>query len=198
MERAIHRSPPRAQSSTVCRELASNSTPGDGYALQSAQAACQSRRKAALALPLGGTRTVVSGIPSAIFCSGAGRPSRLPAHCKACILMTHARACPTRPSTTPSTPISRGELNKQLLALLRQGRSGCRPRSAGQDRRWQIPDMVSIHVRPSEANNRSAVRVYFCNPHSLWQRGSCENTNLRRLLKHSPNPPPPQATTAET
>lgn len=32
--------------STVCRELARNSTPRDGYALRSAQAACQARRDA--------------------------------------------------------------------------------------------------------------------------------------------------------
>ena len=151
-----------------------------------------------------------------------------------------------------------------MIALLRQGKSSRRPRSAGQDRRGQIPEMVSIHVRPPEVNdrvmpghwegdlikgagNKSAVevlverstrlvllckmpdasaesalaaftaklnliaapmrqsltydqgkemarhqelakatnmRVYFCDPHSPWQRGSCENTNglLRQFL----------------
>ena len=48
----------------------------------------------------------------------------------------------------------RGELKKQLIALLRQGKSSRRPRSAGQDRRGQIPEMVSIHVRPPEVNDR--------------------------------------------
>ena len=48
----------------------------------------------------------------------------------------------------------RGELKKQLIALLRQGRSGRRPRSAGQDRRGQIPEMLSIHVRPPEVDDR--------------------------------------------
>ncbi|WP_367066235.1 IS30 family transposase [Oryzisolibacter sp. LB2S] len=158
----------------------------------------------------------------------------------------------------------RGELRRQLISLLRQGKSTRRPRSAGQDRRGQIPDMVSIHVRPPEVNdrvmpghwegdlikgagNKSAVgvlverstrlvllckmpdasaesalaaftnklrqiaepmrqtltydqgkemarhkelaaatgmRVYFCDPHSPWQKGSCENTNglLRQML----------------
>ena len=158
----------------------------------------------------------------------------------------------------------RGELRRQLIALLRQGKSTRRPRSAGQDRRGQIPEMVSIHVRPPEiedrlmpghwegdlikgAGNKSAVgvlveratrlvllckmadstaesalaafsaklnsiaaplrqtltydqgkemvrhkelsqatgmRVYFCDPHSPWQKGSCENTNglLRQFL----------------
>lgn len=158
----------------------------------------------------------------------------------------------------------KGELRKELIACLRQGRSTRKSRSAGTDRRGQIPEMVSIHVRPPEvndrvmpghwegdlikgANNRSAVgvlverstrlvllakmpdstaesalaaftfklnqiaqplrktltydqgremsrhrelaratnmRVYFCDPHSPWQRGSCENTNglLRQML----------------
>jgi IS30 family transposase len=158
----------------------------------------------------------------------------------------------------------RGELRRPLIALRRQGKSTRRPRSAGADRRGQIPDMVSIHVRPPEVNdrvmpghwegdlikgagNKSAVgvlverstrlvllcrmpdasaesalaafttklrqiaqpmrqtltydqgkemarhkelaqalgmRVYFCDPHSPWQKGSCENTNglLRQFM----------------
>ncbi len=48
----------------------------------------------------------------------------------------------------------KGELRKALLACLRQGRSTRRPRSAGQDRRGQIPEMVSIHVRPPEVADR--------------------------------------------
>jgi IS30 family transposase len=151
----------------------------------------------------------------------------------------------------------KGELRKALIQCLRQGRSTRRPRLGGQDRRGQIPDMVSIHLRPPEVNdrtlpghwegdlikgamNRSSVgvlverttrlvllarmpdataesalaaftaklnqiaqpmrqsltydqgremskhqelarntniRVYFCDPHSPWQKGSCENTN---------------------
>lgn len=161
----------------------------------------------------------------------------------------------------------RGELRKQLIALLRQGKSSRRPRAAGEDRRGRIAQMLSIHVRPPEvddrlmpghwegdlikgAGNQSAVgvlverttrlvllckmpdataesalvtftaklnsiaaplrqtltydqgkemarhqqlsaatgiRVYFCDPHSPWQRGSCENTNglLRQFLPKS-------------
>ncbi len=46
----------------------------------------------------------------------------------------------------------RGELRRQLIACLRQGRAKRLPRSRGTDRRGQIPDMVSIHVR--EVNDR--------------------------------------------
>jgi IS30 family transposase len=158
----------------------------------------------------------------------------------------------------------RGELRRQLIACLRRGRSTRMPRTRGDDRRGQIPDMVSIHMRPPEvqdrvmpghwegefikgAGNKSAVgvlvertsrlvllakmedataawalagfsaklnsiiepmrqsltydqgkelsrhkeltaqtgvKVYFCDPHSPWQRGTCENTNglLRQYM----------------
>jgi transposase, IS30 family len=48
----------------------------------------------------------------------------------------------------------RGELRRQLIACLRQGRSTRMPRSRGTDRRGQIPDIVSIHVRPPEVDDR--------------------------------------------
>lgn len=50
--------------------------------------------------------------------------------------------------------IPRGALRTQLIACLRQGRSTRKPRRRGQDRRGQIPDMQSIHVRPPEVADR--------------------------------------------
>ena len=48
----------------------------------------------------------------------------------------------------------RGALRRELTTLLRQGRARQKPRSRGQDRRGKLVDMVSIHLRPPEANDR--------------------------------------------
>ncbi len=39
-------------------------------------------------------------------------------------------------------------------------------------------------TRHSELSANTGVKVYFCDPHSPWQRGTCENTNglLRQYL----------------
>ena len=48
----------------------------------------------------------------------------------------------------------KGELRTELLGCLRQARRIRRPRSRGEDRRGQIQDMTSLHVRPPEVEDR--------------------------------------------
>jgi IS30 family transposase len=48
----------------------------------------------------------------------------------------------------------RGELRTEVIAWLRFGHTKRRPRARGEDRRGQIPGMVSIHDRPPEVDER--------------------------------------------
>ena len=47
-----------------------------------------------------------------------------------------------------------GQLRKELIHCLRQGKATRKPRRGEVDRRSQIPDMVSIHLRPPEVEKR--------------------------------------------
>jgi len=48
----------------------------------------------------------------------------------------------------------RGELRKELIACLRQSRKSRRSRTRGDDRRGKIPNIISIHERPDEVDER--------------------------------------------
>ena len=258
MARVLQRSP-----STVSRELARNTAGGQGYGSHVAQQACQARQRAArpcaklqpdglrwgLVLTLLDWKWSPQQIAGTLRRTFPGQPERHVSH------ETIYTAIYAQP---------RGELRRQLIACLRQGRGTRLPRTRGNDRRGQIPEMVSIHVRPPEVQDRvmpgdwegdfikgagnkssvgvlverstrlvllakmedataasalagftaklnsiaepmrrsltydqgkemsrhqqlelnTGVKVYFCDPHSPWQRGTCENTNglLRQYL----------------
>ncbi|GGE86645.1 hypothetical protein GCM10008020_34440 [Massilia psychrophila] len=49
----------------------------------------------------------------------------------------------------------RGELKRELIACLRHHKQSRKPRGRGTDRRGQIPDMQSIHIRPPGIEDRA-------------------------------------------
>ena len=249
--------------STLSRELRRNTCGTEGYVSSLAHKTCHKRRIDARPLPKLHPDGALWSTVTTLLC-WRWSPQQIAATLK--------RMYPDDPSAQVSHETiydtiyayPRGELRRQLIALLRQSKSTRRPRSAGQDRRGQIPEMLSIHVRPPEvedrlmpghwegdlikgAGNQSAVgvlverttrlvllckmadataasalaafsaklnsiaaplrqtltydqgkemarhkeltqatgvKVYFCDPHSPWQKGSCENTNglLRQFM----------------
>ncbi len=258
MARALGRSP-----STITRELARNTLTATPYGSHTAQVACISRRVAARPA----SKLAFEGVGWAVvrtLLDWKWSPQQIAATLKRVFPDEPERHVSHETIYTAIYAQPRGELRKQLVACLRHGRSTRMPRSRGEDRRGQIPDMVSIHVRPPEVDDRvmpghwegdfikgagnkssvgvlvertsrlvllakmddataasalagfsaklnsiaaplrksftydqgkemsrhvdlaaqTGVKVYFCDPHSPWQRGTCENTNglIRQYL----------------
>lgn len=249
--------------STISREVRRNATPIVGYRSDAAHATYAARRRAARGP---GKLQADSVLWAVVLTMVQWRwsPQQIAATLKRVFPDEPARHVSHETIYTAIYAQPRGELRRQLIGCLRQGKSTRRPRSRGADRRGQIPDMVSIHLRPPEvhdrvmpghwegdlikgAGNKSAVgvlyertsrvvllarmpdasaesalagftyklnliaapmrrsltydqgremaqhrelaaatgmRVYFCDPHSPWQRAGCENINglIRQYL----------------
>lgn len=251
--------------STISRELRRNGS-ADHYGSGEAQQACQHRRRQSRPRPKLHQDSVLFGVVRH-FLQQRWSPEQI------ALALAHLYPKEHEYRVSHETiynciyaqPV--GELRRELIACLRQAKNKRVPRSKGQDRRGQIPDMLSIHLRPPEiedrqfpghwegdlikgAGNASAVgtlvertsrllmlvklphpqpasavnvlqaftdklnsiaapmrlsmtydqgremalhkqltantgiAVYFCDPHSPWQRGSNENMNglLRQYL----------------
>ena len=260
--RAIARMLGRAPS-TISRELARNTPADAAYGSHCAELACRTRRHQARPLVKLSSDGVSWSVVMTLL-DWKWSPQQIAATLKRTFPNEAARHVSHETIYTAIYAQPRGELRRQLIACLRQGRGTRLPRSRGTDRRGQIPEMVSIHVRPPEiedrvmpghwegdfikgAGNKSSVgvlverssrlvllakmddatassalagftaklnaianpmrksftydqgkemsyhrqlaaatgvRVYFCDPHSPWERGTCENTNglLRQYL----------------
>ena len=249
--------------STISRELGRNTCTTQAYASHVAQGHCALRRRHARPAPkldLGG----VTWAAVLTLLAWKWSPQQIAGTLKRVFPDEPARHVSHETIYTAIYAQPRGELRRQLIACLRQGRGTRMPRSRGTDRRGQIPDMVSIHVRPPEVDDRlmpghwegdfikgagnqssvgvlvertsrlvllakmknataaaalegfsaklnsiaapmrrsltydqgkelarhqeltqrTGVAIYFCDPHSPWQRGTCENTNglLRQYM----------------
>lgn len=139
--------------STLMRELRRNATARGSYGAMSAQACRTQRLKASRPTPKLAPDGVLWGVVRH-FLDQKWSPQEISATLK--------RAFPDQRDLNVSHETiynaiyayPRGELRRQLIACLRQGHTKRLPRSRGTDRRGQIPDMVSIHVRPPEVNDR--------------------------------------------
>ena len=147
MARILGRSP-----ATVSRELTRNSSPA-GYASVPAEALSAARRSAGRRPAKLCLQSVCWRIVLTLL-DWKWSPQQISGTLK--------RMYPTDPTQQVShetiyTAIyaqPRGELRRQLIACLRHGHSTRMSRTRGTDRRGQIPDMVSIHVRPPEIEDR--------------------------------------------
>ena len=139
--------------STVSREFRRDTLAEHPYASHSAQVSCEGRRQAARPA----AKLDLHGVGWSVVLTlldWRWSPQQIAATLK--------RVYPEQPEQQVShetiyTAIyaqSRGELRRQLIACLRQGRSTRMPRKRGTDRRGQIPEMVSIHLRPPEVDDR--------------------------------------------
>jgi IS30 family transposase len=242
--------------STVSRELRRNADAQGGYGSQQAMMLHAQRRTAARRPRKLSSDSVNWRVVTTLL-QWRWSPQQIAATLKRVFPQQQERHVSHETIYTTIYAHPKGELRRELIALLRRRQSKRMPRSRGEDRRGQIPDMVSIHVRPPEvedrempghwegdlikgALNRSAVgvlverssrlvllarmpdataesalaaftmkfrsiaepmrvsltydqgkemmrhkelaaatglRVYFCDPHSPWQKPTCENTN---------------------
>jgi len=91
-----------------------------------------------------------------------------------------------------------GELRKELIACLRHAHNKRVPRSKGQDRRGHIPDMLSIHVRPPEIEDRQFPGHWECDLIKGEGNASAVGTLVERssrllILVKLPHPKPASA-----
>ena len=248
----------RRSPSTISRELQRNQV-GGHYASAPAQRRCQQRRDRARPARKLHTDSVLLGVICHVL-----RLRWSPEQIALVLSRLYPKGHEHRVSHETiytciyAQPV--GELRRELISCLRHARNTRVPRSKGQDRRGQLPDMLSIHLRPPEVQDRqfpghwegdlikgqanasavgtlvertsrllmlvqlphlkpasavnvlqaftdklngiahpmrqsltydqgremalhktlteqTGVKVYFCDPHSPWQRGTNENTN---------------------
>jgi len=249
--------------STISRELDRNTLPARSYASHCAQVSSRGRRQASRPALKLDVHSVGWSVVLTLL-DWKWSPQQIASTLKRVFPEEPERHVSHETIYTAIYAQPRGELRRQLVACLCHGRSTRMPRTRGDDRRGQIPEMVSIHVRPPEVDDRvmpghwegdfikgagnkssvgvlvertsrlvllakmddataasalagftaklnsiaapmrqsltydqgkelsrhkdltarTGVAVYFCDPHSPWQRGTCENTNglLRQYL----------------
>ena len=145
--RILNRSP-----SSISRELTRNQ-PGPTYSCHFAQQRCERRRRFARPAPkLVAGNALFETITALLHLRWS--PQQIAAHLAK--LHPHEAALRVSHETIYNVIYAqpRGELKRELVACLRMARAKRWPRSRGEDRRGQMADLLSIHVRPPEVADR--------------------------------------------
>jgi IS30 family transposase len=148
MARMLQRSP-----STISREIARNTSCDVAYGSHRAQQSCQARRCAAKPAAKLAIDSVAWGVVLTLL-DWRWSPQQIAGTLRRIFPNEATRHVSHETIYTAIYAQPRGELRRQLIACLRHGHGTRLPRSRDQDRRGQIPDMVSIHVRPPEIEDR--------------------------------------------
>lgn len=145
--RMLERSP-----SSISREIQRNKG-GASYNCAPAHSRCERRRKHARPAP-----KLVAG--SALFhevhdlLKLKWSPQQVAGHLRTLYPHEKAKIVSHETIYTVIYAQPKGELRKDLIACLRMSRAKRWPRSRGVDRRGEIKDLLSIHVRPPEIEAR--------------------------------------------
>jgi IS30 family transposase len=147
----------RRDRSTISRELARNGTDdittGQPYDAVLADQRARALREAPGRFPKLGADTPLFAVVADQLREGWS-PEQIAGRLKQTFADDSCRTVSHETIYTAIYVMPRGALRSDLISLLRQGHAKRRPRARGQDRRGQIPDMVSLHVRPPEIEDR--------------------------------------------
>ena len=148
MARKLHRAP-----STISRELTRNTGESGGYDARAAGIRARGRRYKPRRDRKLAPHTVLFGVVEHYLREGWS-PEQIAGTLKRVWPQDREHTVSHESIYNALYVMPRGELRAELIACLRQGRSGRRSRARGEDRRGQIPDMTSLRARPDEIEDR--------------------------------------------
>lgn len=146
--RTLSRSP-----STISRELKRNCPEGQVYVASVAGDRSRAKRQQRRKWPKLGPHTVLFGVVD-YFLRERWSPEQIASSLRKLYPDNLEKRVSHETIYNALYVMPKGELRTDLLSCLRQARRIRRPRARGDDRRGQIQDMKSLHVRPPEVEDR--------------------------------------------
>ena len=139
--------------STISRELKRNCPDGRIYEAAAAGDRAREKRYERRRWPKLGPHTVLFGVVE-YFLRERWSPEQIAGALRNCYPDKPEKRVSHETIYNALYVMPKGELRTELLGCLRQAKRIRRPRARGEDRRGQIQDMVSLHVRPPEVEDR--------------------------------------------